>query len=80
MTQHAKKMGLPIDPEKLLTKKGAQVLGASGEAVQVVLKRHGIDRQLAAEGGRTSRGSLDNMRAYVAFLNGLKAQELTWGS
>jgi hypothetical protein len=74
VTQHAKKMGLPLDPQKLLTKKGAQVLGAGGEPVQAVLKRHGIPRVLAAEGGRTSRGSVENMRAYVAFLNGLSPQ------
>jgi hypothetical protein len=74
VTQHAKKMGLPLDPEKLLTKMGAQVLGAGGDAVQAILKRHGITRVLAAEGGRTSRGSVDNMRAYVAFLNGLEAK------
>ena len=65
-------MGLPLDPEKLLTKKGAQVLGAGGDAVQLVLKRHGVTRLLAAEGGRTSRGSVDNMREYVLFLNGLE--------
>ena len=71
VTQHAKKLGLPLDPEKLLTKRGAQVLGAGGDAVQAVLKRHSVTRLLAAEGGRTSRGSVDNMREYVSFLNGL---------
>jgi hypothetical protein len=74
VTQHARKMGLPLDPEKLLTKMGAQVLGAGGDAVQAILKRHDIVRVLAAEGGRTSRGSVDNMRAYVAFLNKLESQ------
>lgn len=71
VTQHAKTMGLPLDPEKLLTEGGGQVLGLGKGAVQSVLKRHGIDRVLAKEGGRTSRGSLNNMREYVAFLNGL---------
>ncbi len=64
-------MGLPLDPQKLLTEGGGQVLGLGKGAVQAVLKRHGIPRVLAAEGGRTSRGSLGNMREYVAFLNGL---------
>ena len=64
-------MGLPLDPEKLLTEGGGQVLGLGKGAVQAVLKRHGVDRVLAHEGGRTSRGSLGNMREYVAFLNGL---------
>jgi hypothetical protein len=39
--------------------------------VQAILKRHGIARVLAKEGGRTSRGSLNHMREYVAFLHGL---------
>lgn len=71
VTQHAKKLGLPLDPEKLLTEGGGQVLGLGKGAVQTILKRHGIDRVLASEGGRTSRGSLNNMREYAAFLNGL---------
>ena len=70
VTQHAKE-GLPLDPEKLLTKGGGQVRGMGKGAVQKIFKRHGIDQVLAAEGGRTSRGSLGNMREYVAFLNQL---------
>ncbi|OYV46669.1 MAG: DUF4928 domain-containing protein, partial [Burkholderiales bacterium 21-58-4] len=71
ITQHARKMGLPLDPDKLLTEAGGQVLGLGKGAVQAVLNRHDITRVLAAEGGRTSRGSISNMREYVAFLNGL---------
>lgn len=71
VTQHARKMGLPLDPEKLLTEGGGQVLGLGKGAVQAILKRHGVARVLASEGGRTSRGSLNNMREYVAFLNAL---------
>jgi hypothetical protein len=74
VTQHAKEMGLPLDSGKLVTEGGGQVLGLGKGAVQAVLKRHGIDRVLAAEGGRTSRGSLGNMREYVAFLNVLSKQ------
>ena len=74
VTQYAKTMGLPLDPQKLVTEGGGQVLGLGKGAVQAVLKRHGVDRVLAAEGGRTSRGSLNNMREYIAFLNGLEAQ------
>ena len=72
ITQHAKKMGLPLDAEKLVTEGGGQVLGLGKGAVQVILKRHDITRVLASEGGRTSRGSLNNMREYVAFLNALE--------
>lgn len=70
VTQHARK-GLPLDPAALLTEAGGQVLGLGRGAVQAVLNRHGITRVLAAEGGRTSRGSISNMREYAAFLNGL---------
>jgi hypothetical protein len=74
ITQHARKMGLPLDPEKLVTDGGGQVLGLGKGAVQAILKRHGVERVLASEGGRTSRGSLNNMREYVAFLNALKGK------
>lgn len=73
-TQHARTMGLPLKPEKLITEGGGQVLGLGKGAVQAVLSRHGISRVLANEGGRTSRGSLNNMRAYVALLNELHEQ------
>ncbi len=71
VTQHARDMGLPLDPETLVTSGGGQVLGLSKSAVQAVLKRYGVKRVLASEGGRTSRGSLKKMREYVAFLNDL---------
>jgi hypothetical protein len=72
VTQHARKMGLPLDPEKLVTEGGGQVLGLGMGAVQAILKRHDVTKVLAKEGGRTSRGSLNKMREYVAFLNRLK--------
>src|SRR5580704_14455686 len=74
VTEHARKTGLPLDPEKLVTEGGGQVLGLGKGAVQAILKRHGITRVLASEGGRTSRGSLNNMREYVGFLNALGAK------
>lgn len=74
ITQHAKKMGLPLDPERLLTDGGGQVLNLGRGQVQAVLNRHGIERVLAAEGGRTSRGSIGNMRDYVSFLNDVSRQ------
>jgi hypothetical protein len=66
-------MSLPLDSERLVTEGGGQVLGLGKGAVQSILKRHGVTRVLASEGGRTSRGSLNNMREYVGFLNALKA-------
>jgi len=74
ITQHAKAMGLPLDPDTLVTEGGGQVLGLGKAAVQAVLRRHGVTRVLADEGGRTSRGSLKNMREYVAFLNNLSEE------
>lgn len=69
VTKHGKKLGLPLNPDALLTDGGGQVLGLGKSAVQSILKEHGIDRVLAEEGGRTSRGSVGNMRKYVEFLN-----------
>ena len=71
VTRHAREKGLPLDSEGLITEGGGQVLGLGKAAVQAVLTHHGIERVLAAEGGRTSRGSLNRMREYVAFLNHL---------
>src|SRR5277367_6881718 len=74
MTQHARTIGLPLDPGQFLTEGGGQVLGLGKGAVQSILKRHGITRVLASEGGRTSRGSIGNMREYVSLLNQLHAE------
>ncbi len=71
VTEHARDRGLPLRAEELVTEGGGQVLGLGKSAVQAVLARHGITRMLAHEGGRTSRGSLNAMRDYVAALNGL---------
>jgi len=74
VTDHARAMGLPLNPEKLVTSGEGQVLGLGKGKVQAILARHGITRVLAEEGGRTSRGSMGNMRAYVAFLNQTHAE------
>ncbi len=72
VTRFAKTNGLPLNPESLVTEQTGQVAGLSKPAVQAVLKDYGITRVLAEEGGRTSRGSLGNMRNYVSFLNFLE--------
>lgn len=69
ITQQARSSGLPLDQANLLTEGGGQVLGLGKGAVQTILARHGIKRVLAHEGGRTSRGSISNMREYVGLLN-----------
>lgn len=69
ITRHAKENSLPLNSEDLYTGSGGQVLGLGKGRVQSILKDYGITRVLANEGGRTSRGSIGNMRDYVAFLN-----------
>ncbi len=71
VTRTAIKQGLPLDAKQLVTSAQGQVLGLGKSAVQAILKDYGITKTLAAEGGRTSRGSMGNMQDYVAFLNGL---------
>ncbi len=46
-------------------------MGLGKFSVQSILKDHGINRVLAEEGGRTSRGSIGKMKIYAAFLNQL---------
>jgi len=74
ITRLAKESQLPLDPSQLLADRGGQVAGLGKARVQAILADHGVARVLAEEGGRTSRGSIDNMRQYVAFLNSLQAQ------
>lgn len=76
VTRRAREDGLPLDPKKLITKQGGQVAGLGKAGVQSILKAHGIERVLAWEGGRTNRGAIGQMRAYVAFLNSLSKPDL----
>ena len=76
VTRRAKELGLPLNPANLLTEGGGQVRGLSKASVQRILRDYGIERVLAEEGGRTSRGSIRKMEAYVLFLNGLAEEGL----
>lgn len=84
VTRKAIEHGLPLEASALLAEKGTQVKGLGMATVQAILGDHGITRVLSREAGRTSRGSAENMRKYVAFLNGLpsgadlKAVEKFW--
>lgn len=69
ITRTAIRQGLPLDPAKLVTNAQGQVQGLGKAAVQSILADYGVTKTLAAEGGRTSRGSMGNMQEYVAFLN-----------
>lgn len=68
----ARRSGLPFDVEGGVTTEGeGQVKGLSKGAVQAILADYGISKVLAEEGGRTSRGSLGNIRNFLKFLNEL---------
>jgi len=75
VTQTAQEKGLPLDPDSLRTKEGGQVGGLGKSSVQRILEAYGISKVLAEKGGRTSRGSLGLMKAYVAALNELAEQK-----
>lgn len=68
----ARREGLPFNVDAGITTDGeGQVKGLGKGPVQAILADYGIGRVLAEEGGRTSRGSLGNIRAYLTFLNEL---------
>lgn len=74
VTRTAQDKGLPLAPDSLRTDERGQVAGLGKAAVQSILAEYGITKVLAEEGGRTSRGSLGLMEAYVSVLNGLKKE------
>jgi hypothetical protein len=62
--------GLPFDiTHGIRTEKEGQVKGLGRSSVQKILSAYGIEKVLAKEGGRTSRGSLGNIRKFLEFLN-----------
>lgn len=76
VTDRARRLGLPLDPQTLITEGGGQVQGLSRGAVQAILRRNGIGDVLAREGGRTSRKSVAHMQQYVSLLNELHEEDL----
>jgi hypothetical protein len=76
LSRNASEQKPPFSADDFLTPQGGQVAGLGRGAVQAILADHGIDRVLAEEGGRTSRGSIKNMRAYMDFLNELAREKL----
>ncbi|MGD9116183.1 MAG: DUF4928 family protein [Dehalococcoidia bacterium] len=69
VTREARDKGLPLDSRTMKTEGQGQVKGLGRSSVQKILNEHGVTQILAAEGGRTSRGSLALMEKYVKFLN-----------
>ncbi|MCL5801251.1 MAG: DUF4928 family protein [Gammaproteobacteria bacterium] len=76
ITRKAKKLGLPLDPGALITEGGGQVSGLSGNAINKILREHGVSSSVGTESGRTSRGTPSLARAYAEFLNELNRQGL----
>ncbi|MBU2498397.1 MAG: DUF4928 family protein [Proteobacteria bacterium] len=76
VTRSASKQIAPYIPDQFLTPQGGQVAGLGRAAVQAILLEHGINRVLAEEGGRTSRGGIKRMRGYLDLLNILHGEGL----
>jgi hypothetical protein len=74
LTRNAKSKPFPLDKSEFVTAKGGQVAGLGGPAVKKILNDHGVERILSNEGGRTSRGNMERMSAYVDVLNALSAR------
>lgn len=71
LTRAFSKDSLPLDPTDYVTSQEGQVKGLGGGNLKSILADHGIARTLSREGGRTSRGSMSLMNAYLSFINGL---------
>ncbi|MFT8895927.1 MAG: DUF4928 family protein [Acetobacter sp.] len=76
LTRNAASKQFPLDKKYFVTTKGGQVAGLGGGAVKKILKDHGIERILSSEGGRTSRGNMERMNAYIDVLNDLHSRNL----
>lgn len=74
MTRRAREQGLPLDPDSQISPSGTQVRGLNGRAGNRVLTDHGVEQSIGSEAGRTNRGAVAQMRAYLAFLNELSGQ------
>ena len=73
LTRRLAEATFPVDPKLFETEKQGQVRGLGGGVVRKILREHGINRVLSEEGGRTSRGSMERMRSYIAGVNILQA-------
>jgi hypothetical protein len=72
ITNKAQRMSFPLRVEDFLTPGQGQVSAKGGDTVKKILNSHGINRHLASESGRTSRGSIQRMQRYVELLNRLR--------
>lgn len=71
LTRNAKSKPFPLGKADFVTGAGGQVAGLGGGAIKKILNDYGIERILSSEGGRTSRGNMERMEAYIELLNAL---------
>lgn len=76
LTRIATTKDFPLSKNDFVTAKGGQVAGLGGSAVKKILGEYGVERTLSTEGGRTSRGNMERMGAYVDLLNSLHSMHL----
>ncbi|SDH83060.1 DUF4928 family protein [Desulfosporosinus hippei] len=76
LTRMVRAKNLPLDPNDFLTENKGQVAGLGGANLKKILEEYGINRTLASEGGRTSRGNMGLMIKYLEFLNAWHAAEV----
>ena len=69
ISRAARRTGLPLDFESILPENHGQVKVLGKASIQRILADYGIERVLAEEGGRTSRGNVGLSGRYVEFLN-----------
>ncbi|WP_329953482.1 DUF4928 family protein [Stenotrophomonas sepilia] len=74
LTRMARAKDFPLSKAHFVTAKGGQVAGLGGGAVKKILAEHGVERILSTEGGRTSRGNMERMGAYIDVLNDLHSK------
>jgi len=75
LTRMVRDKPFPLNVDDFRTEKEGQVAGLGGGNLKKILKEHGITQILAAEGGRTSRGSMGLMGKYIEFLNAWQIEE-----
>ena len=76
LSRVAQDKGLPLKPDSLVTEKDGQVRGLGSTVVNKILQEHNINRRLAEESGRTSRGSMGLKVRYTNFLNALNKDNI----
>ena len=73
LTDMMRNVEFPIVIDTFVTGKKGQISGLGSSRLQRILKKHGIDKVLASEAGRTSRGNMALMQNYVNLMNTLQA-------